>query len=138
MSKVKSPQEKKRDSLLKDRRNVYGECPASSRKNIRLGKQRSSMALRRAVAEDLRSIKGTAAKEDIDAVEGRAKDRLVELARASFKKKPDAPLAIVVDRKAKRRKGEQEAENVPMKILAEFRKSLRDETRLLGKIRNKP
>ena len=37
MRKVKSPTEKKRLSLLRDRRNVYGECPTSSRKNIRRG-----------------------------------------------------------------------------------------------------
>jgi hypothetical protein len=34
MSKIKSSPDKKRISLKKDRRNVYGENPASSRKNI--------------------------------------------------------------------------------------------------------
>jgi hypothetical protein len=37
MIKVKSPTEKKRLSLLTDRRNVYGECPTSSRRNISRG-----------------------------------------------------------------------------------------------------
>jgi hypothetical protein len=37
MSKVESPTEKKRLSLLRNRRNVYGECPTSSRKNISRG-----------------------------------------------------------------------------------------------------
>jgi hypothetical protein len=39
MSTIKNPQQKKLASLKKDRRNVYGECPTSSRKNIALGKQ---------------------------------------------------------------------------------------------------
>jgi hypothetical protein len=53
MSKVKSPTEKKRLSLQKDRRKVYGECPTSSRKNIRLNKQRGHMEVRRAASKEL-------------------------------------------------------------------------------------
>jgi hypothetical protein len=37
MGRVKTPTEKKRISLVKDRRNVYGECSTSSRKNISRG-----------------------------------------------------------------------------------------------------
>jgi hypothetical protein len=58
-SKVKSPSEKKRISLVKDRRNVYGECPTSSRKNIRLGKQRGHMEVRRAAATSRRARDGS-------------------------------------------------------------------------------
>jgi len=106
MSKVKSPQEKKRNSLLKDRRNVYGHCPTSSRKNIRLGKQRSHMEARRAASEELRSMKGSATEIDSDRVESRIKDRVLALSRYAFKKVPDAPLASALDRKAKWRRGE--------------------------------
>jgi hypothetical protein len=56
MSKVKSPSEKKSISLVKDRRNVYGECPTSSRKNIRGGKQRGHLEVRRASNEELRAL----------------------------------------------------------------------------------
>ena len=45
MSKVKSPTEKKRLSLLRDRRNMYGECPTSSRKNISRGPVPGSSAI---------------------------------------------------------------------------------------------
>ena len=72
MSKVKSPTEKKRISLGKDRRNVYGECPTSSRKNIRRGKQRSHMEVRRAANEELRALKGASVEADADAIESRA------------------------------------------------------------------
>ena len=49
----KTPPEKKRLSLVRDRRNTYGENDKSSRKNIRRGKQRGQMQLRRAVAQQL-------------------------------------------------------------------------------------
>ena len=105
MSKVKSPSEKKRIGLVKDRRNVYGECPTSSRKNIRRGKQRSHMEVRRAANEELRALKGASveADADADAIEARAKVRILALERSSFKKLPDAPLGQVVARKMKRR-----------------------------------
>lgn len=103
MSKVKSPTEKKRLSLLKDRRNVYGECPTSSRKNIRRGKQRGHMELRRAANEELRSLKGVSVRADADEIESRTKDRIIALARSSFKKLPDAPLGEVVARKLRYR-----------------------------------
>jgi hypothetical protein len=103
MSKVKSASEKKRLSLAKDRRNVYGECPTSSRKSIRRGKQRSHMESRRAVNEELRSLRGTAEDFDVDEVAGQAKDRATLLSRTAFKKVPDAPLGHVVSRKLARR-----------------------------------
>ena len=104
MSKEKSPPEKKRISLARDRRNVYGECPTSSRKNIRRGKQRSHMEVRRAANEELRALKGASAEADAaDVTDSRAKDRILALARSSFKKVPDAPLGLVVARKVKRR-----------------------------------
>lgn len=106
MSKVKSPQEKKRDSLLKDRRNTYGESPASSRKNIRKGKQRTQQALRRAVSEELRTVRGTSEEVDAEMAQDRAKTRSIDYSRALFKKVPDQPLAVVRQRKLKRRRRE--------------------------------
>jgi hypothetical protein len=103
MSKIKSPIEKKRVSLAKDRRNVYGECPTSSRKNISRGKQRSHMELRRAANEELRSLKGASGDVNADDTEARAKSRILVLSRASFKKIPDAPLGEALMRKLKRR-----------------------------------
>ena len=103
MSKLKTPTEKKRISLVKDRRNVYGECPTSSRKNISRGKQRGHMEVRRAANEELRSLKGASAELDADATEGHTKDRILALSRSSFKKVPDTPLGEVLKRKLKRR-----------------------------------
>jgi hypothetical protein len=101
MSKVKYPSEKKLISLVKDGRNVYGECPASGRRNISRGKQRSHMEVRRAANEEIRALKSTSEEADADVVESRAKDRILALARSSFKKVPDAPLGVVVARKVK-------------------------------------
>jgi hypothetical protein len=99
MSKIKSPQDKKRNSLAKDRRNVYGECPTSSRKNIRRGKQRSHRELRRAASQVFLNVKGTAESLDIDNAESRAKTKILAAQRGSFKKHPDAPLGVVIERK---------------------------------------
>ena len=103
MSKVKSPAEKKRLSLKNDRRNVYGECPASSRKNIRRGKQRGHMEMRRAVNEKLRTLSGVSDESVADEVEVSSRDRILLLSRSSFRKLPDAPLGEVLERKLKRR-----------------------------------
>jgi hypothetical protein len=99
MSKVKSPQIKKSLSLQKDRRNIYGECPTSSRKNIRRGKQRSHMELRREASQTLRALRGLPGNADADAVESQAKVKIIGAGRRAFKKKPDAPLGAVIDRK---------------------------------------
>ncbi len=103
MSKVKSPTDKKKISLEKDRRNVYGECPTSSRKNIRRGKQRSHMELRRAANEELRSLKGASDEIAAEQIEASARGRMLALTRSSFKKSPDAPLHEVLMRKRQRR-----------------------------------
>jgi len=103
MSTIKSPSEKKRISLVRDRRNVYGECPTSSRKNISRGKQRGHMEVRRAANEELRALKGTPVEVEADEIESRAKDRILALTRSSFKKIPDASLGEVLTRKMKRR-----------------------------------
>jgi hypothetical protein len=103
MSKVKSPKQKKEISLQRDRRNVYGESKSASRKGIRRGKQRSHMEQRRAVNEELRSLRVGSTEADGDVAEARLKDRAVVLKRASFKKRPDAPLGEVVQKKLKER-----------------------------------
>src|SRR3979490_3275849 len=103
MSKLKAPAEKKHISLMKDRRNVYGECPTSSRKNISRGKQRGHMEVRRAANEELRSLKGASTEVDAAATEHHPKDCILALSRSAFKKVPDAPLGEVLKRKLKRR-----------------------------------
>jgi hypothetical protein len=126
MSKVKSPQQKKRDSLLKDRRNTYGESPASSRKNIRKGKQRTQQALRRAVSEELRTVRGKSEEVEAEMAQDRARTRSIDYSRALFKKVPDQPLAVVRERKLKRRRLE------PPQSLSEV---LRSDEQLLRNLR---
>ena len=61
------------------------------------------MEVRRAANEVLRALQGAPIEADADVIESRAKDRILALARSSFKKAPDAPLGVVVARKVKRR-----------------------------------
>ena len=61
------------------------------------------MELRRAANEELQALKCASVEADADVIESRAKDRILALARSSFKKVPDAPLGVVVARKVKRR-----------------------------------
>src|ERR1700745_2053690 len=100
----KPPQEKKKISLARDRRDMYGECPTSSRKNISRAKQRCHMEQRRAAAEELRAGKGPTSEVDPDWADTRVIDRLKLLVRYSFKKKPDAPLAVALERKLRQRR----------------------------------
>jgi hypothetical protein len=53
VSRVKNAKEKKQLSLERDRRNIYGENPAASRKGIAKGKQRQHMNERRSSAQEL-------------------------------------------------------------------------------------
>ena len=101
MSKLKSPQEKKAVSLKRDRRNTYGENPQASRKGIRRGKQRSHMGERRVVSEILGGLRER--PENSDEADTLAKTKIVERRRKAFKKRPDSPLGIVIERKLAKR-----------------------------------
>ena len=59
--------------------------------------------MRRAANEELRALRGPSVEVDADVVESRAQDRILALARSSFKKVPDVPLGVVVARKVRRR-----------------------------------
>lgn len=92
-----TPQEKKRKSLLKDRRNVYGESPHSARKSIPLNKRKRSRAERQAG-----TVRATSADDEtaIDKASARAQLKRTNL----WKKLPDAPLKVVIEHKKKRRR----------------------------------
>jgi len=111
MSKIKSPHEKKRISLERDRRNIYGENPSSSRKGTRRGKQRSHMEQRRSVAEALRQVRGSSEQAEAGAPDSEVKIRTIRLRRYAFKKSPDAPLGAVIKRKLSRRQQSQQKGN---------------------------
>jgi hypothetical protein len=104
VSKVKTPQEKKRLSYGHDRRNTYGENQKSSRKNIPRSKQLSHQDERRAVRQALIPAHGSIADEVADDAQSQAlrKGRIKKL--NAFRKSPDRPLGEVLERRLRRRK----------------------------------
>ncbi|MFJ1755903.1 hypothetical protein [Kitasatospora sp. NPDC088134] len=93
----KTPQEKKRLSYLKDRRNTYGENDKSSRRNIARSRRANHHAVRG--RERLALVR-------VRASEGQLDDSEVQFARRStgrWRKAPDTPLAAVVAARLERR-----------------------------------
>jgi hypothetical protein len=114
VSKVKTPQEKKRLSYEHDRRNTYGENQKSSRKNIPRSKQLSHQDERRTVRQALIPAQGAqggggVADEVADEAQSQAlrKGRMKKL--KAFRKSPDRPLGEVIERRLRRRTGENES-----------------------------
>lgn len=96
---MRTPQEKKRLSYAKDRRNVFGENSKASRKGVPLAKARGIRGERHEQDQKL-SVAVSAQDEDTLVA--------VELAvRApkprQWKKTPDKPLQQVLARKARRK-----------------------------------
>jgi hypothetical protein len=116
---AKTPQEKKKLSLKKDRRNVYGENDKASRKGIPRAKQLGHKAERRAVQSALAPAKQVLASdiEIADEVQFAAKTRTIQGKRKSFRKTPDVSLGVVLKRKsvgnAKWRRTADETQFVP-------------------------
>ena len=103
MSTVKNPKEKKRLSLVRDCRNVYGENPADSRKGIARGKQRQHMNERRGAAQALAKFSGPSNDELASDVELRAKVAITVSRKYGFRKLPDMPLGDFLDRRKKKK-----------------------------------
>jgi hypothetical protein len=103
MSRIKSPQEKKRLSLGQDRRNVFGENDKASRKNIPRARQRSQMKIRRSATRELRTALGQFDEVEAVEAESRMRDRARALKSKSFKKHRDLPLGITIERQEHRR-----------------------------------
>lgn len=95
----KTPQQKKRESYLKDRVNVYGENSKASRKAIPKRKRISSRKVRRKTSF-LRTATGP---RDLD-TERDVGERVSERAdRGWWQKSPDRPLGEVLAQKFTRR-----------------------------------
>jgi len=103
VSKIKSPKEKKKLSLARDRRNTYGENPKAGREGIRRGKQRSHMEERRAVGRVLRHLKEKPDENEAIEADILARTLALQKKREAFKKRADEPLAVVIKRKLARR-----------------------------------
>jgi len=115
VSTVKNPKDKKRLSLEKDCRNVYGENPAASRKGIAKGKQRQHQNERRSAAQELATLRAKSDDELAADAELKAKVAITVSRMHGFKKKPDMPLGDFL----KRRKRQKEAGAAYKAALAE-------------------
>ena len=94
-----SPQQKKRLSYLRDRRNDYGESDKASRKAIPMRKRWVARSYRRATNQQL--PKNALVGEADDLAE--AEEGVLSVRRKSWKKRPDVPLGEYLARKSERR-----------------------------------
>lgn len=92
----RTPQEKKRLSYERDRRNVYGENDKSSRKKIPLNKALTKRAHR----SNVRAAISGADFNDPDELDSRVR----AIKRKPWKKIPDEPLRAVLQQKSERRR----------------------------------
>lgn len=97
-----TPQQKKRLSYAKDRRNTYGENNKSSRKNIPLSKALDIRSERRAQDQVLARVNQTTEPEQLDVIENEVRSTK----HRQWKKSPDTPLGQVLARRASRRSSE--------------------------------
>jgi hypothetical protein len=93
----RTPREKKRLSLEKDRRNTFGESPHGARKAIPLQKR-----LRSRIERHSANVPVTKLGDDAVAFDA-AVARAVRKRRTSWKKYPDSSLGNVIERKTLRR-----------------------------------
>jgi len=95
----RTPQEKKRLSYAKDRRNRYGEHAKSSRRSIRRKRERAHRANRRGAGQDLRAVIARVDEE----LAVHAEQTMLGRRWKVFQKAPDTPLGEVVEDKLRRR-----------------------------------
>ncbi len=91
---MKTPQEKKRLSLKKDRRNTYGENNKSSRTGIPLRKAKTHRINRHRQDNLLHTLPDPTNEDALVALENNVKGQ----APAPWRKYPDTPLGEVLDR----------------------------------------
>jgi hypothetical protein len=96
----KSPQQKKRLSLQKDRRNGYGENAKASRKNIPKSKALSHRKVRHAANTQTKLLDGM---PDDKAAVTQSTITTARLQKGAWKKSPDRPLGAIVAGKLKTR-----------------------------------
>lgn len=98
----KSPQEKKRLSYEKDRRNCYGEHDKGSRTSIRRNKRAVNAENRRLVSASLDSVRGV----PDEVVADHAEERFATKRLKFWRKWRDEPLGDVVQFLLARRDGD--------------------------------
>lgn len=95
----RTPQEKKRLSLEKDRRNVYGESPHGARKSIPLSKKLRNRANRHRQESKLPVAPKRLEEDEADEIESSIRRK----APKRWNKSPDAPLGDVIGHQRQRR-----------------------------------
>lgn len=95
MTKQPTPQEKKKLSYKRDRRNCFGESPHAARKSIPLRKALRNRANRRQQEQRLHQLEGVPSLELADEVEAAMQHRASKV----WKKIPDAPLGERISRR---------------------------------------
>ena len=96
----RTPQEKKKLSYEKDRRNAYGEAPHAARKNIPIRKALRNRANRHAANQPLRYQGQIPDSESLDELSSTIQQRRP----TDWQKHPDQPLGQVIARRSGRRK----------------------------------
>jgi hypothetical protein len=98
MPRELTPQEKKKLSYERDRRNDYGENDKASRKAIPLHKRKVIRAYRKSTKQQLPKNEVALDSEAAEAVE----QSVLRVARKGWRKVPDMPLGEFIDRQKKR------------------------------------
>lgn len=96
MASTRTPQEKKKLSLQRDRRNVYGASTNGIRVGIPRSKQRSKQAERRAANQPLVAASNQLDEQAMLDVQDAAIASGIQKRRKGFRKRPDAPLGEVL------------------------------------------
>jgi hypothetical protein len=94
--KRKTPQQKKAESLAKDRRSTYGNNAKAARNAVPVRKRQRSQAERRLAKQEL-----AGAADDEIRVDAML-DKVIVKRRRAWQKWPDEPLGEVLARKSKR------------------------------------
>jgi hypothetical protein len=117
----RSPQDDKRLSYAKDRRNEYGENDKSSRKNIPRARRHAARANRRKASEALAATRGAA---DPDLAE-QAQERFERRRPQRWDKWPDEPLHVTVTGALEARAEREGPDSANARRLARVRARLR-------------
>src|SRR5215472_4791337 len=96
----RTPQEKKKLSLKKDRRNSYGESPHGARKSIPLNKRLRNRSDRHHQEGQLPTLPGQLDVGEADSIES----AILSKAPRQWRKVPDAPLGEIIAGQQLRRK----------------------------------
>jgi hypothetical protein len=94
----KTPQQKKAESLAKDRRSIYGNNAKAARAAVPARKRSRSQAERRLAKQELAGASAANDESRVDAMI----DKVTVKRRKAWQKWPDEPLGEVLSRKRKR------------------------------------